>query len=76
MRSLIAENAYSLCYVCRSVRSSVLESHETVSFKFDIGNVYESAGRIQIWLKLGRKYLAFYLKTYICFIVAGDINLS
>lgn len=59
-----------------SVRVHQRGSHEKLSFKFDVGNVYESVERIQIWLKSREKISCIWHEDLHRFFVSGDINSS
>jgi hypothetical protein len=46
-----------------------------ISVKLDAGDLYGSLLINPIMVKIGQEYRALYMKTYVCYIVTGDINL-
>jgi len=68
--------------VCLSVCLSVCRPHvisaasiRRISVNFDIGGFMKICRETVTTVKIGLKCRAFCLKTYVCFIVASDINM-
>jgi hypothetical protein len=68
------KSACSLCRVCPSGRRFACFSTDFTR-QISVGTSWKSDKKIQIWLKSGQKYQAFYNNTHVQFVFAGNLKL-